>query len=277
MQALQLSNFNMLAEEALPLLLSLLDTTEFQNKETEMLALNELRNWNYSNDRGIIAPTIFEIWWDEFKVLLWDEFNEQDWDQDKYYRYSWQQLSENGKAKIEMRDKRYVYPTNKIAIQLLQNEPNHIMFDHHSTNNKVEVAKDIVYDSFYWMAMKFGDIIKYKFSAPHWGHYQATKVQHLLRVDALSSKKLFVGGSEHAPNATTSTHGPSWRMIVELTPDGPEAYGVLPGGQDGNPGGQKFIYSLENWAAGDYHKLNFLRSPEELREGWQRIEILKSN
>jgi penicillin amidase len=268
MQELQLSNFNMLAEEALPLLLAYLDTTEFQYKEYEMLALNELREWNYSNDRGIIAPTVFEIWWDEFQNLLWDEFNEQHWDQDMYYRYSMEQMGKDGKAKVDMRDKRYVYPMHKIAIDLLKNDPRHIMFDHHATNNKVETAKDIVYDAFYWTSMKFGDIIKYKISVPHWGHYQGTKVQHLLRLDAFSSKKLFVGGSEHAPNATTSTHGPSWRMIVDLDPSGVEAYGVLPGGQSGNPGSKNYINSLENWSKGEYHRLNFLSSPEQLEENW---------
>lgn len=270
---LQLSNFNMLAEEALPLLLNLLDTTDFQNKEYEMLALNELKDWNYRNDRGLIAPTVFEIWWDEFKNLLWDEFNEQHWDQDMYYRYSWEQLATDGKAKVDMRDKRYVYPMNKVALDLLENDTSHVIFDHHSTNNKTETARDIVYDSFYWTAMKFGDIIKYEFNAPHWGHYQGTKVQHLLRLDALSSPKLFVGGSEHAPNATTSTHGPSWRMIVELDPDGVVGYGVLPGGQSGNPGSKNYINSLENWSKGEYHKLHFLKPDDQLKEDWILLEF----
>lgn len=273
MQKLQLSNFNMLAEEALPLLLNLLDTSDFKNKEYETLALNELKGWDFHNDKGVIAPTVFEIWWDEFNNLLWDEFNEQHWDQDMYYRYSWEQLSVDGKAKVDMRDKRFVYPMNKVALDLLENDPEHIIFDHHSSNNKTETAKDIVYDSFYWTAMKFGDIIKYEFNAPHWGHYQGTKIQHLLRLDAFSSEKLFVGGSEHAPNATTSTHGPSWRMIVELDPDGVKAYGVLPGGQSGNPGSKNYINSLENWSNGEYHQLHFLKNSEQVEEGWVKYEF----
>ena len=273
MQSLQLSNYNLLAEEALPLMLSLLDTSQFKYAEMEQLALAELRDWNYSNDKGIIAPTVFEIWWDEFNTLLWDEFNKQDYDQDMYYRYSWEQMAKDGKAKVDMRDTRYVYPMSKITIDLLKNDTSNIMFDHHSSNDKIEVARDIVYDSFYWTAMKFGDIIKYKFSAPHWGHYQGTKVQHLLRVDALSSDKLFVGGSENAPNATTSTHGPSWRMIVELDKNGPKAYGVLPGGQSGNPGSNRYAYSLENWANGEYHALRFLKKDSELQSDWTKLII----
>jgi len=131
------------------------------------------------------------------------------------------------------------------------------------------VAKDVVYDSFYWTAMKFGDIIKYKYNRPHWGFYQGTRVKHLARLDAFSSKKLAVGGSENAPNATTSTHGPSWRMIVEMNPDGPKAWGVLPGGQSGNPGSKTYTTSLNLWASGDYHDLNFLKNPDAVEENWK--------
>lgn len=265
---LQLSNFNMLAEEALPLLLSYLDTTRFENAFNENLALHLLKDWNYSNDRGIISPTVFEIWWDEFTALLWDEFNDKNFNQEEYYRYSWEQMARDGKAKVELRDKRYVYPNHKIAIELLKNDPNNIMFDHHFTPDKVETAKDIVYDAFYWTAMKLGDIMKYNHNLPHWGHYKGTKVQHLLRLDAFSSPKLFVGGSEHAPNAMTGTHGPSWRMVVELDPKGVKAYGVLPGGQSGNPGSKNYMNSLESWVKGEYNELNFLQSPNETESGW---------
>lgn len=264
MMDLQLSNYNLLAAEALPLMLALLDTSTFKNKENEQLALNELRQWDHRNDKGIIAPTIFEIWWDELNNILWDEFNSPEWNQEMYYRYSWLELEKSGRPSVDMRDKRYVYPMSKVTIGLLQNEPEHAIFDHHSTNNKVETAKDVIYDSFYWTAMKFGDVIKYEFSAPHWGHYQGTKVKHLARLDAFSSPKLFVGGSEHAPNATTSTHGPSWRMVVELDPERPKAWGVLPGGQSGNPGSARYQTSLPSWANGEYHELLFLRADDQV-------------
>lgn len=268
MMDLQLSNHNLLAAEALPIMLKLLDTTKFQYPENEKRALKELQGWNYRNDRELIAPTVFEIWWDELNNILWDEFNSTDWDQDKYYRYGWDAMVNTGKAHVDMRDKHYVYPMAKVTINLLENHPNHIAFNHGSTNNSVETAKDVVYDSFYWTAMKFGDIIEYKYNKPHWGFYQGTRVKHLARLDAFSSKKLVVGGSAHAPNATTATHGPSWRMIVEMKPEGPKAWGVLPGGQSGNPGGKLYTTSLNSWATGQYHELNFLKNSEVIKEGW---------
>jgi penicillin amidase len=273
MMCLQQSNYNLLAAEALPLMLELLDTTKFENAEYENLALNELKEWDYKNDRGIIAPTVFEIWWDELNSILWDEFNSMEWDQDMYYRYSWEELYESGKAKVDMRDSRYVYPQAKVTISLLKDDRDHAVFDHRFSNDKKETAKDVIYDSFYWTAMKFGDIIKYEFNKPHWGHYQGTKVNHLMRVDALGSKRLFVGGNENAPNATTSTHGPSWRMVVELKPEGPKAWGVLPGGQSGNPGSTNYLSSLEKWSKGEYHELNFLQLADLDEDKWQMLTI----
>ncbi len=269
MMDLQLSNYNLLAAEALPIMLKLLDTTRFQYPENERRALNELQGWNYNNDRELIAPTVFEIWWDELNNILWDEFNSSDWDQDKYYLYSWEQLAKDGKAQIDMREPRYVYPMAKVTIDLLENDPDNVVFDHHSTNNSVETAADAVYDSFYWTAMKFGDIIEYKYNLPQWGFYKGTRVKHLARLDAFSSKKLVVGGSENAPNATTSTHGPSWRMVVEMSPDGPKAWGVLPGGQSGNPGSQLYTTSLNSWASGEYHQLNFMNDSSSIESGWK--------
>ena len=58
-------------------------------------------------------------------------------------------------------------------------------------------------------------------------------------------------------NATTSAHGPSWRMIVHMT-DYTEAYGVYPGGQSGNPGSKFYDNFIDSWVAGKYFKLLFL-------------------
>ncbi|MEM7656575.1 MAG: penicillin acylase family protein, partial [Bacteroidota bacterium] len=57
--------------------------------------------------------------------------------------------------------------------------------------------------------------------------------------------------------------GPSWRMVVSLGPT-IEAYGVYPGGQSGNPGAQQFDGFVNDWQAGSYYRLNYLKSPEEL-------------
>ncbi|MGL1344605.1 penicillin acylase family protein, partial [Vibrio parahaemolyticus] len=52
-----------------------------------------------------------------------------------------------------------------------------------------------------------------------WGTFKDTRVNHLLKIPALSRLHLPIGGGKHIINATTDNHGPSWRMIVHLTDD----------------------------------------------------------
>jgi len=67
-----------------------------------------------------------------------------------------------------------------------------------------------------------------------------------------------IGGGQHIINATSETHGPSWRMIVHLTDD-IEAYGIYPGGQSGNPGSKYYDNFVQHWAAGRYYPLIFIK------------------
>ena len=63
-------------------------------------------------------------------------------------------------------------------------------------------------------------------------------------------------------NATSLRHGPSWRMVVEL--GGPiRAWGIYPGGQSGNPGSQFYDNMVNDWVAGKYHELLFLKTKDE--------------
>jgi len=81
-------------------------------------------------------------------------------------------------------------------------------------------------------------------------------VRHLLRIPALSRLNLNSGGDDNCLNAYTKFHGPSWRMVVELT-DNINAYGIYPGGQNGNPGSKYYDTFINNWLVGKYYKLLF--------------------
>jgi penicillin amidase len=70
-----------------------------------------------------------------------------------------------------------------------------------------------------------------------------------------------IGGGAHMINATKATHGPSWRMIVHMT-DEIEAYGVYPGGQNGNPGSKYYDTFVDSWAVGKYYRILFIKKEE---------------
>jgi penicillin amidase len=90
-----------------------------------------------------------------------------------------------------------------------------------------------------------------------WAKFKDTRVMHLLKINGLSSLHLPIGGGRHIINATTEAHGPSWRMIVHMT-DEIEAYGVYPGGQNGNPGSRYYDSFVESWATGKYYRILFM-------------------
>ena len=87
-----------------------------------------------------------------------------------------------------------------------------------------------------------------------WGKFKDGGVKHLLGIPALSHLHVNAGGGVHILNAFNKTHGPSWRMVVELT-ERTNAYGIYPGGQDGNPGSPYYDNMVADWALGKYHRL----------------------
>jgi len=97
-----------------------------------------------------------------------------------------------------------------------------------------------------------------------WSKYKNPTVYHLLKeaLPAFARTGLNVGGNGDIINAITHSHGPSWRMIVQLSSPA-IAYGVYPGGQSGNPGSKFYDNYLDKWAAGQYNKLWFMRAGDQ--------------
>jgi penicillin amidase len=95
-----------------------------------------------------------------------------------------------------------------------------------------------------------------------WAKFKDTKVMHLAKLNQFSRMHLPVGGGTHCINATKETHGPSWRMIVSLTPE-TQAWGVYPGGQSGIPGSKHYDDFINTWAAGKYYSLWIMKPSEQ--------------
>lgn len=90
-----------------------------------------------------------------------------------------------------------------------------------------------------------------------WYKVKNTTVTHLARIKAFSFGQLKTGGWGNTINAMKQNHGPSWRMIVMMSPQNIEAYGVYPGGQSGNPGSRFYADFLDYWATGKYYTIRF--------------------
>ncbi len=240
MQALQNSNYSLLAEEALPVMLQRLDRKQLSAGEQALL--DTLQRWDYYFDKEARAPVVWLEWWEQARQRTFDEFA------------AWQDSVP------------VLVPENWRFIELMADYPADAVFDDRSTP-AVEQAGDVLTAAF----RSACDTLQRRPYA--WGAYKRTTINHLGRIAALSVP-VDVGGFREAPNAMSEGAGPSWRMIVELG-DEVRALGVYPGGQSGNPGSPYYDQMIDTWARGDYYELFFMRDAEDRRRPVLQSLLLK--
>jgi len=227
MMKLQQDNYNLKAAESLPYFLSNLDSTKFTDEEKT--AWKILKSWNYINDEESQGASYYEAWWDALMPLAWDEFNEQN---------------------------NYIdFPTTYTTIKLLKEQPTLPWFDI-KTTPETETAKDLLQKSFRNGVSAIETWKTERKQNPAWADFKGTIIRHLMQLDPLSVK-VHYGGNHDIVNATSRTHGPSWRMIVSLEKTGIKAWGVYPGGQSGNVGSPYYANMIPLWATGRYIPLQF--------------------
>ncbi len=104
-----------------------------------------------------------------------------------------------------------------------------------------------------------------------WGHVRTANIFHVLRLPALSALKLPVQGGPGTLNPLQrgGTHGPSWRMVVDLGPE-VKAWATYPGGQSGNPLSANYRDRLPLWLKGELEPLRFPRTAADLGASQRR-------
>jgi penicillin amidase len=109
-----------------------------------------------------------------------------------------------------------------------------------------------------------------------WWKVNGSTINHLLNVPALNLDRLKVDGSNYSPNAIRNSHGPSWRMVVEMTRP-VKAWGVYPGGQSGNPASKNYDAFVKNWADGTPFELTLFTDAESAVQATGLSIMLQSN
>jgi penicillin amidase len=230
MQQMQTDNYNLLAEMARPALLKYLEGAALNSDEQKYA--ETIRGWNLRNDSSEAGPTVFSTWWDNLYTAVYGD---------------------------EMAQSALPLPgvDDVTLLHALLKEPNYEFADNTNTPQK-ETFKEAVTDAFKKSipALKGADTSK----TLAWGRFKDGGIRHLLRIPALSRLHLSGGGGNGIINAFTKYHGPSWRMIVQLT-DETEAYGLYPGGQNGNPGSKYYDTFINNWVAGKYYRIQIVSKP----------------
>lgn len=233
MQELQNNNYNVMAEYARPILLNNINTDGLDEKEKGYISI--LRNWSLKNDPEEKAPVIFNAWWDSLEVLIYAD-------------------------ELHQRSIPVIQPEPFVLVEGLLRDSIYKFTDDINTT-AVESLQEMVTASFKKASIGIKQIESE--GKLEWAKYKNTSINHLLR-DAtapFARKGLMNGGGYGILNATKSTHGPSWRMVVSLTTP-VTATVVYPGGQSGNPGSKYYDNFVDAWTAGQYYDALFLAKPD---------------
>ena len=230
MQQLQMDTYSYHAETALPILFDNLDTDTLS--ETAQRAYQSLQKWNLENKGEAIAPSLFAYWWDAFYEALWvDEYNSTD-------------------LPLE-------WPARDETVQLVKSDTSLKWIDDINTPQP-ETLSNLVNRSFYAAIEElendfgpYGDDWK-------WGFVNDTDINHVAQIPGLGRTDIFTDGAGESINAVRGSHGPSWRMVVQLGPE-IKAWGVYPGGQSGNPGSPFYDNMIDDWNNGELYPLWFMK------------------
>ncbi len=233
MKRLQNNNFNVFAYEAIPILIKNLESNRMDEKEKEFLGI--LKNWNNVNDPQEKGPVIFNSWWDSLQAIIYND-----------------DLSRS--AIPVMRPEKFVLLEGLIRDSIYR-------FTDNINTPEIETLPQMVTAAFHKSAIALKKVERE--DRLEWGKFKNTTIYHLLRDGAMpfARQGLQNGGGYGILNATVHSHGPSWRMVVQLTTP-ITADVVYPGGQSGNPGSKYYDNFVNAWAEGNYYSAWFMNSSE---------------
>jgi penicillin G amidase len=228
-EALQQNNYNLFAAEMLPLMLRALYKSDCTPNNTY---LNKLMAWNYQYNKDSPEPILFEMWYDAFEKMTWDELDTLGLLRPEEWRF----------------------------IEILRDDPMNKYFDIQSTKDTVENAYNVV-------CAAFVDALSNYLNLPEdqqksWSVYKHSFIPHLARLPHFGIDYLPTSGGRHIVNAMNKSHGPSWRMVVELS-NPPKAWVNYPGGQSGDVASPHFKDFVDPFFAGKYFEVNLQPDPNQ--------------
>lgn len=236
LRMLQNDNFNIAARMILPKFIEVLSTDKTIAASP---AYQALAKWDMQNDANSVGASIFERMLKNLRRFIWDD----------------EFTLEAG----------MMYPTEDRTFELIKKENSSKWFDNVTTTDKVETLDDIIKTTF-TASVDTLTVHQGPFNPETWAwkNVKSTDIRHLVPAFASFSRNdIPNGGGSGIVNATTETHGPSWRMVVQLDKNWPKAYGLYPGGQSGNPGSKFYDNMIDKWAAGELNELLFLKDNNE--------------
>jgi len=233
LRVLQTDTYSIRAQDILPTMLKYLDFSKLDANQSA--ALNILKKWDKYLDANSEGASVFTKWWTSFYDAVWS---------DNFY---------DDKMVLNR-------PSMDRTEELLVKDPTSVWFDDTRTPIK-ETAADILSRTFNIAV----DELSKQNGKPgnwQWGKVKKFEVSHLANLDGFGSGNFATGGAGSTINALTGGSGPSWRMVVQMGPN-VKGYGILPGGESGNPGSFFYADMLQTWKDGKLKGLLYLQSPDQ--------------
>lgn len=233
MMTLHGNYFNTLAEDAKGILLQYIREDGLSADEKKYLSI--FKSWDLLATPDSKGQTIYQCWWDSLEAGIW-------------------------KDELSRTNPQAPWPEEQTTMEILKRDTAFNYADDINTP-QVETLFDVVTSAFKKAA---GELMKKEAEGKlEWAKFKNPTVYHLIKdLKGFARAGLNVGGAGNIVNAVTHSHGPSWRMIVQLTTP-TEAYGVYPGGQSGNPGSKFYDSMVDQWVEGQYNKLWFMREGDK--------------
>ncbi len=232
-EAMQQNNYNLFAAEMLPLMLRALYKSDCSPVNTY---LDQLITWNYQYNKDQPEPVLFELWYKAFEEMTWDELDTMGVMRPEEWRF----------------------------IEILRDDPGNKYFDMLATQDKKENASDVLCEAFTEMLNTYLSLPEDQRQS--WGAYQHCAIPHLARLPHFGIDYISAGGGRHIINAMNKSHGPSWRMVVELS-NPPKAWVNYPGGQSGDVASPHYKDFVEDYFKGNYYAVMLLPDPS----GWTPV------
>jgi penicillin amidase len=236
LRILQNDNYSVLAQDILPTMLGDINPAKMNAGQKE--CYNIISKWNKSFEANSAGATFFDTWWTNLYNAIWaDDFKV------------------NKALNIQLK-----WPSKYRTVQLLTTQATSRWY--HDTTNQSTTRQNLVNKTFYAtidsLTKDYGPL-----SAKwQWGAVKGSNIPALSQAPGLGSGVFSAGGTSGVINALSDTHGPSWRMVVQLGPV-VKGYGIFPGGESGNPGSYFYDNFFQTWKNGQLKELLFLNTPTD--------------
>ncbi|WP_346239509.1 penicillin acylase family protein [Niabella insulamsoli] len=235
-QMMQLQNnyYNILAKELLPAMIA--NTNVATLTPAARKYFDMLQQWDFDAGPLSVGQTIYQFWLDSLQKNVWVD-----------------ELRKAG-SQVPIPEQQTLMELIKIDTTLL-GFVDDVNTPHYETLGE-QLSKSLNGAGVHLAALE-------KEGKLEWAKFKEPTIYHLLKnnLPSFAVKNLPVGGAGTVINAIKKSHGPSWRMVVQLSAV-TDAYGIYPGGQSGNPGSRFYDNAIDNWVKGKYYQL-WMMKPEE--------------